>query len=69
MMGAGLIIGGVLSIAAARALRDNGFVLEGPDVMAIGVPAATLLVAAAIAVLPAARRAAQVDPHVTLQSE
>jgi ABC-type antimicrobial peptide transport system permease subunit len=69
MMGAGLIIGGALSFAAARALRDNGFALEGPDVMALGVPAATLLVAAAIAVLPAARRAAQVDPHVTLQSE
>ena len=69
LLGAGLAMGGVLSIWATRALRGL-MVLTGPvDVSSVAIAAAVLIVAAAAAVLPAARRAALTEPLIALRSD
>jgi ABC-type antimicrobial peptide transport system permease subunit len=69
MMGAGLVLGGLLSIGATRALRGVLFTTGRFDPLILAVPAAVLMAVGAIAVLPAARRAARTDPVSALRSE
>jgi putative ABC transport system permease protein len=69
MVAAGLVVGGLLSIWAARALGGVIVLADRIDWLSVGVPAALLIVAGAVAVLPAARRAARIDPLTALRSE
>jgi putative ABC transport system permease protein len=69
MVGCGLLAGGVLSIWAARALSGVLLTTDHLDALSIGVPAAVLMVAGAVAVLPTARRASRTDPLAALRSE
>ncbi len=69
MVGVGLMVGSLLSIWAARALGGLRVGTDHVDVLSVGVPAAVLLVAGAVAVLPTARRAARIDPLIALRSE
>lgn len=69
MVGAGLLVGGLLSIWAARALSAMGFTTGRFDALSIGVPVTALILAGAAAVLPAARRAMRTDPLIALRSE
>ena len=69
MVGTGLAVGGVLSIWAARALSGLVFATDYFDVLNVGVPAAILMIAGIGAVLPAARRAARIDPLTVLRNE
>lgn len=69
MVGSGLVVGGVLSIWAARALSGVVFAMDHLDVLSVGVAAAVLIVAGAGAVLPAAVRAARTDPLIALRAE
>ena len=69
MVGAGLVVGGVLSIWAARALGSMVFATGRFDPLNVAVAAAVLMVVGAVAVLPAARRAARTDPLNALRSE
>jgi putative ABC transport system permease protein len=69
MVGAGLMMGAVLSIWAARALSNMVFATGRFDPVNVGVAAAVLMVVGAVAVLPAARRAARTDPLSALRSE
>jgi ABC-type antimicrobial peptide transport system permease subunit len=69
MVGAGLVVGSVLSIWAARALRSVVFGTGRFDPVNVALAAAVLMVVGAVAVLPAARRAARTDPLSALRSE
>ena len=69
MVGAGLAAGGVLSIWAVRALSSVVVATGRFDVLSISVAAAVLLVVGAGAVLPAARRAARIDPLSALRGD
>jgi hypothetical protein len=69
LVGAGLVLGGVLSIWAARALSSMVFATGRFDPLNIAVAAAVLMVVGAVAVLPAARRAARTDPLSALRCE
>jgi putative ABC transport system permease protein len=65
----GLALGGVLSIWASRMLGGLILATGDLDLLTIGAPVAVLVIAGAIAVLPAARRAAHTDPLAALRSE
>jgi ABC-type antimicrobial peptide transport system permease subunit len=69
IVAAGLGLGGALSIWAMRGLRGVVFVTERVDVVSIAAAAAVLMVTGAVAVLPAALRAARTDPLMALRSE
>ena len=69
MVGAGLVVGGVLSIWATRALSSMMFATSQFDPINIVVAAAVLMVVAIVAILPAARQAARIDPLSALRSE
>jgi putative ABC transport system permease protein len=69
MVGAGLVVGSVLSIWAARALGSMVFGTGRFDPVNVALAAAVLMVVGAVAVLPAARRAARTDPLSALRSE
>jgi ABC-type antimicrobial peptide transport system permease subunit len=69
MVGAGLAVGGVLSIWAARALSSVVFAAGRFDPLNVAVAAAVLVGVGVGAVLPAARRAARTDPLIALRSE
>lgn len=69
MVGSGLVVGGVLSIWAARALDSIVFATGRFDPLNLAAAAAVLMVVGAVAVLPAARRAARTDPLSALRSE
>jgi putative ABC transport system permease protein len=69
LVGAGLVVGGVLSIWAARALGSVVFATGRFDPLNVALPVAVLMVVGAVAVLPAARRAARTDPLSALRSE
>jgi predicted permease len=69
LVGAGLAVGGVLSIWAARALSGMVFATGHFDLLNVAVAAAVLMLVGAAAVLPAARRAAHTDPLRALRSE
>jgi len=69
ILGSGLALGCVLSIWASRLLGGMVLATGDLDLLTIGAPVAVLLIAGAIAVLPAARRAAHTDPLAALRSE
>jgi putative ABC transport system permease protein len=69
LVGAGMTMGGLLSIWAARTLGGVGFAATGFDPLSFGVPATMLILAGALGVLPVARRAARTDPLIALRSE
>jgi hypothetical protein len=69
MVGAGLAVGSIVSIWAARALGGLVFGTGRLDPLNVGVAAAVLMVVGAVAVLPAARRAARTDPLSALRGE
>lgn len=69
MVGAGLVVGGILSIWAVRALGSMVVATGRFDPLNVVVAAAVLMVVGALAVLPAARRAARTDPLSALRSE
>ena len=69
MVAVGLAVGGVLSIWATGALSSLVFGIGRFDPLNVGMAAAVLMVVGAVAVLPAARRAARTDPLSALRSE
>jgi len=69
MLVTGLAAGGLLSIVATRSLNEAGLASDSFDLMGFGLPAVVLAVTAAIALLPAARRAMATDPLTSLRSE
>jgi putative ABC transport system permease protein len=69
MVGAGLALGGVLTIGAVRALRGLLFGTGPLDPVSLALASITLLLVAAAAVLPTARRAARTDPLAILRGE
>ena len=69
MVGLGLLAGGLLSIWAARALTAVLSASDRLDILSVGAPAALLMIVGAVAVLPAAIRAARTDPVVALRDE
>jgi putative ABC transport system permease protein len=69
IVGAGLVVGGVLSIWATGALSGFVFATGRFDPLNIAVVAAVLIAVGAVAVLPAARRAARIDPVSALRTE
>ena len=69
MVAAGLAVGGVLSIWATGALSSMVFGTGRFDPLNVTMAAAVLVVVGALAVLPAARRAARTDPLGALRSE
>jgi putative ABC transport system permease protein len=69
MVGGGLVVGSILSVWASRALSTVVFTTGRFDPFNIAIAAAVLIAVGAVAVLPAARRAARIDPVVALRSE
>ena len=69
MVGAGLVVGGVLSIWAARALSSIVFATGRFDPVNIALAAVVLMAVGTVAVLPQARRAARTDSVSALRSE
>jgi putative ABC transport system permease protein len=68
MVGAALLIGGVLSFWASRALAGVTNTSGHVDVVSAATASAVLLLAGVCAVLPAARRAAHTDPLTVLRN-
>jgi putative ABC transport system permease protein len=68
MVGAGLTAGGLLSVWTTRALGGFLFATGRLDLLNVAGAAAVLMAVGAIAVLPAARRAALTDPVSVLRS-
>jgi putative ABC transport system permease protein len=69
MVGAGLVAGSVLSIWTVRALGSVVFATSRFDPVNVALAAAVLVVVGALAVLPAAQRAARTDPLSALRNE
>jgi ABC-type antimicrobial peptide transport system permease subunit len=69
MVGAGVVVGAILSIWSVRALGAIVSATGRFDVINVGAAAVVLLAVGAIAVLPGARRAAGTDPLRALRSE
>jgi ABC-type antimicrobial peptide transport system permease subunit len=69
LVGAGLAIGALLSLWVARALSTMLFAIRPLDPVSLGLAAAVLLVAGGLATLPAALRAARLDPLLVIRSE
>jgi predicted permease len=65
----GLVIGGALSLGAGVLLRSQLFGLSPADPLTFGVLVVLLGVVAALASLVPARRAARIDPIISLRSE
>jgi ABC-type antimicrobial peptide transport system permease subunit len=69
MVGTGLVLGGLLSVWTTEALSGLVFATHRFDPFNIAVVGTMLMVVGAIAVLPAARRASQLDPASALKAE
>jgi len=69
MVGAGLVLGGLLSTWATRAVSSSGLVTGPFDALSLAVSVTALALTGAAAVLPAALRAARTDPLIALRSE
>jgi putative ABC transport system permease protein len=69
MVGGGLVAGSILSIWAARALSSVVFATDRFDPFNVAIATAVLIAVGAVAVLPAALRAARTDPLSALQGE
>ena len=69
MVGAGLVLGGLLSTWATPAVSSSGLVTGSLDALSLAASATALALTGAAAVLPAALRAARTDPVIALRSE
>jgi putative ABC transport system permease protein len=69
MVGPAIVLGGVLSFWASRAIAAVISTSVSIDLMNAGAAAAVLILVGACAVLPAARRAARIDPLAALRGE
>ena len=69
MVATGLMLGGILSIWAVRALSGVLIAAAGLDVLSIGVAAAVLATSGIAAVIPAAVRAARTDPLIAFSGD
>jgi putative ABC transport system permease protein len=69
MLGVGLLVGGILSIWMSRALAGVVYGVGRFDVLSAAAAALVLIAAGALAVLPAARRAARTDPALVLRGD
>ncbi len=69
MIGVGLAVGSLLSLWSARALSSLLVATNHLDMLNVVVPAAVLIAAGAVAVLPTALRAARTNPLTALRSE
>ncbi len=69
MIGTALVIGGVLSFWASRALGAVVSTSGGYDAVSAGAAAIVLVVVGVGAVIPAARRAARTDPLLALRGD
>jgi len=69
MVATGLMLGGILSIWAVRALSGVLIAAAGLDVLSIGVAAAVLATSGIAAVIPAAVRAARTDPLIAFRGD
>jgi predicted permease len=69
MVCAGLVAGGALSMWVARALGAIVHPADGLEVASVAGAAAVMLAVGAVAVLPAARRAARTDPLSALRGD
>ena len=67
MLGSGIVVGGLLSIWATRALGSVVFATSYFDFVNVAIPAVLLIVVGVGAVLPPAWRAARTDPLITLR--
>ena len=65
----GIAAGGLLSIWTGRMLGALALAPSGFDLVSVAIAAALLVLVGAVAVLPAARRAAHTDPLAALRSE
>jgi ABC-type antimicrobial peptide transport system permease subunit len=69
MVGAGLVIGSLLSVWTARLLSTVIGSAARIDMASVAVASVVLILVGAAATLPAARRAARTDPLIALRSE
>jgi len=69
MVGTGLLAGAAASVAAARVFSSLLYGVSSADPVTLAATAAILGVAAGAATLPPARRAASIDPAITLRME
>jgi ABC-type antimicrobial peptide transport system permease subunit len=69
MVGSAIVLGGVLSFWASRAIAAVISTSGSIDLMSASAAAAVLIVVGVCAVLPAARRAARIDPLAALRGE
>jgi predicted permease len=69
VVGAGVAIGALASVAVTRALQHQLFGLAPTDAVAMGAAVALILAAALVAAALPARRAARVDPLVALRMD
>lgn len=69
VVGAGLVLGGLLSMWATRALSGVIVSTHSTDVISVGTAAAVLAATGICAVLPAALRASRTDPLLALRGE
>jgi putative ABC transport system permease protein len=69
MVAVGLVLGGVLSMWAVKALSGVIFTTGQADLLSIGVAALVLMMTGVGAVFPAALRASRTDPRTVLHGE
>jgi macrolide transport system ATP-binding/permease protein len=69
LIGAGIVVGLVCSVAAARLVRGMLFGVQPGDIPTLAAVAAVLAVSALVASYIPARRAMSVDPTVALRYE
>ncbi len=69
MVGSGLIAGAVLAVWLSRALHEFAFAADRFDLPSSVTAATILVIVGALAIMPAARRAARTDPMTVLRSE
>jgi ABC-type antimicrobial peptide transport system permease subunit len=69
MVGSAIVLGGVLSFWASRAIAAVISTSGSIDLMSVSAAVAVLVLVGVCAVLPAARRAAHIDPLAALRGE
>jgi len=69
VLGAGLLLGGAMSIWTTRALGSAVALRSGFDPVSIGLPIVVLVAVCACAIFPTARRASRTDPALALRGD
>jgi ABC-type antimicrobial peptide transport system permease subunit len=69
LVGGGIVVGIVVAMSLRRAIESQLFGIEATDPLALATVAVALLLTAALPCVIVARRAAQIDPALTLRSE